>query len=86
MFHSGEEDVTITVVKGTNQISVNAAELKIGKVEFKSSSTTLEATNISYDEKKETATFTFASELPLGEAHLHVTFTGELNDKLKGYS
>ena len=29
--------------------------------------------------------FTFGSELPVGEGQLHLEFTGELNDKMKGF-
>jgi len=71
-------------LKQTKQFSVNSAEIKVSKVVFKSNAVSLEATGIAYDEKKEIATFTFESNLPLGEAHLHISFTGELNDKLKG--
>lgn len=75
----------MNVLKETNQITVNAAELKVSKAEFKGASATHTPSSISYDEKKETATFHFPSNLPLGEGHLSVTFTGELNDKLKGF-
>lgn len=43
------------------------------------------ATDISLDEKADTATFTFERELPLGHAKLHVTFVGQLNDQMAGF-
>ena len=43
------------------------------------------ATDISLDEKADTATFTFEKELPLGHAKLHVTFVGQLNDQMAGF-
>lgn len=82
---SGEEEVTIEVLKETTEIVLNSIELKISSVEFKAGDKALTATKIDYDEKRETATFTFDQTLPVGAATLKVAFTGILNDKLKGY-
>ena len=40
---------------------------------------------VSSDEKNEMATFTFDKALPAGAASLHITYTGHLNDKLRGF-
>lgn len=82
---SGEEEVTIEVLKETTEIVLNSIELKISSVEFKAGDKALTATKIDYDEKRETATFTFDQTLPVGAATLKVAFTGVLNDKLKGF-
>ena len=41
--------------------------------------------SISFDEEKETVTFNFADTIPAGSAELAIEFTGELNDKLRGF-
>jgi puromycin-sensitive aminopeptidase len=43
------------------------------------------AINISYDEKAETATFSFQEPLPKGKARLKLTFKGLLNDYMRGF-
>ena len=47
--------------------------------------TDIESTDISYKKEDEKVSFTFGSELPVGEGQLHLEFTGELNDKMKGF-
>lgn len=41
--------------------------------------------DISYNKDEETVTISFPSPLPLGNGQLFVDFTGELNDKMKGF-
>ena len=43
------------------------------------------SSEISYDKEEETITISFASPLPLGNGQLFMDFTGELNDKMKGF-
>ena len=40
---------------------------------------------VTYDEGKEQATFTFPNELPAGKVILDISYTGILNDKLRGF-
>ena len=40
---------------------------------------------VTYDEAKEQATFTFPNELPAGKVSLDISYTGILNDKLRGF-
>lgn len=40
---------------------------------------------VTLDEKNEKVTFTVPNPIKPGEAVIHASFTGELNDKLKGY-
>ncbi|MBI3305721.1 M1 family metallopeptidase [Candidatus Nomurabacteria bacterium] len=40
---------------------------------------------ISYDEKSETATFTFPKIIPTGRTRLNLVFKGILNDKMRGF-
>lgn len=38
-----------------------------------------------FSKEQETVTFVFDKDLPLGDAELEIEFTGELNDKMKGF-
>ncbi len=82
----GSETIEIDVIEPTTSITLNAIELDIrscvltlnGREPKSPLSTTL-------DEKAETATFQFADRIPAGRASLEVDFTGELNDRLRGF-
>lgn len=45
----------------------------------------MKSSDIAYDEDAETVVFRFSNELPIGNAQLELKFTGELNDKMKGF-
>ncbi len=82
----GSESVQIEVSSPTNSITLNAIELDIQSCTVTpGGSETLSAEAISFNEEEETATFKFASQLPTGTATLDIEFTGELNDKLRGF-
>ena len=44
-----------------------------------------ETSDINYNKEEETVTISFPSPLPLGNGQLSIDFTGELNDKMKGF-
>ena len=74
---------------GVRLIRVNAVDLQIASASFESKASSevakrLEAT-IEFAEKNETVEFLFKEDLPAGPGKLHVEFTGELNDKMKGF-
>ncbi len=43
------------------------------------------SSKVHYNTDAETATILFPSMLPLGEGKLSIAFSGELNDKMKGF-
>lgn len=45
----------------------------------------MKSCDIVYDGENEMVTFRFTNPLPVGTAQLELTFTGELNDKMKGF-
>lgn len=45
----------------------------------------VKSSEITYDADNEMVTFKFTNTLPVGPAQLELTFTGELNDKMKGF-
>ena len=48
-------------------------------------SSALENSDINFNKEEETVTISFSSPLPLGNGQLSIGFTGELNDKMKGF-
>ncbi len=81
---SGEEEILLTLTKPTKEITLHAAELEITSAEIIKNKN-IKAQNISYDEKTETATISFDKIISKGEAKLKLSFTGILNDKMRGF-
>ena len=88
----GEVDVTVSMEPGTAEIMLNCSEIEIHSATVSWTDTNGEqeqaASNIAYDADAETATIcipgTPADGL-VGNQHLRMSFTGELNDKLRGF-
>jgi puromycin-sensitive aminopeptidase len=82
----GEESVEIEILEPTSTIVLNCADIEIQSTTLSlSDGTVLSPVETSLDDKKETATFRFASPLPVGAADLGIEFTGGLNDRLRGF-
>ena len=77
---TGEETIDLTLDAPSTTITLNAAEIKIASVTSGSQTAT-----VSYDDAKEQATFTFPQTLPAGKVTLTISYTGILNDKLRGF-
>ena len=82
---TGHEDVTIEVLEPTAELVVNAIELEIGSAAVTTTDGRRIEATVRLDEAAERAHFTFAETLPAGPATLHCSFTGTLNDKLRGF-
>jgi aminopeptidase N len=76
----GSETIDLTLDAPSATITLNAIELDIHTVTSGSQTAT-----IVYDKEKEQATFTFAQPLPAGKSSLSLSFSGILNDKLRGF-
>lgn len=81
----GEETISIKLLKPARTITLHAKELDIEVAELVKNKEKIFAKRISYDEKTETVSFSFASPIPRGEAKLRIVFRGVLNDKLRGF-
>jgi aminopeptidase N len=81
---TGEETIQATLLEPANHITLNAAELKIPMAEVTAGGSTQTAT-VTFDEGKEQATLTVPQTIPAGPATLHMTFTGTLNNELRGF-
>ena len=74
----------MVVTEPTTTVTLNAAEIQFGEVKITSGGRT-QVARVTVDEKGETATFTVPSRLTEGPATMEVTYTGVLNDKLRGF-
>ena len=82
---TGQETVDIQVLEATSQIVVNVVDLEIQSCSLsRDGEASLEAA-CSLDKDAETLTLDFGSAISPGSASLNIAFTGELNDKLRGF-
>ena len=88
----GEVDVTVSMEPGTAEIMLNCSEIEIHSATVSWTDTNGEqeqtASSIAYDADAETATISIPgtpADGLVGNQHLRMSFTGELNDKLRGF-
>jgi puromycin-sensitive aminopeptidase len=77
---SGDEEIIIEIQKPVNEISIHSDEVEIQNAKYDS-----QKGEIFYDKETETATIKFEKQIPKGKGKLHLTFTGILNDKMRGF-
>lgn len=89
---AGEVDITINMEPGTSEIVLNSSEIDIhtASVSWADAGGEREqmASGIAYDADNERAIISIASapgDGLVGDQHLRMKFTGELNDKLRGF-
>src|SRR5205807_2990728 len=80
----GRETIDVTVPNPTSSITLNAAEIQFQNVAITSGGRTQTA-RVTLDEKSEMATLTVPRPLAAGTASIQITYTGILNDKLRGF-
>jgi aminopeptidase N len=80
----GRESIRVTVTEPTTTVTLHAAEIEFGDVTITAGGRTQKA-RVTVDPAKETATFTVPERLAEGPATIDVTYTGVLNDKLRGF-
>ena len=82
----GHETIEVDVLASTSSITMNASELQISSCRILPGvGNALAASSIDENEKAETVTFTFPSDVAVGPATLEIEFVGVLNDKLRGF-
>jgi puromycin-sensitive aminopeptidase len=82
----GRVSIDVEVVTPTTSVTLNCTEIAIQSCRLTpgdGAAMTPRATT--FDESRETVTFEFDSAVPTGRASLDIEFTGELNDKLRGF-
>lgn len=80
----GRESIRVTVTEPTTSITLHSAEIQFGEVTITAGGRTQTA-KVTLDPRKETATFTVPDRIAEGPATIHVSYTGILNDKLRGF-
>ena len=81
---AGQESIDVVLGDSVSTITLNSAEIK-----FASVTTTVEGRSISAkvteDVPKQQATFDFGQPLPAGKLKLEISYTGILNNELRGF-
>lgn len=81
---TGDEVIDVRVVKPTNVISLNAADITFEQVTLSSAGKTQTA-QVKIDADGQMATLSVPQQVSAGPAQIHIRYTGELNDKLRGF-
>ena len=83
---SGNVDLSINILEKTNEISLNVAELEISSINISSDQfENIEVINWDIDNKYEIMKIELSEILEPGEINLSISYTGILNDKLRGF-
>jgi aminopeptidase N len=80
----GRETIDVTIPNPMTSVTLNAAEIQFGPVTITAAGRTQTA-RVTLDDKNEMATLTVPQALPKGAATIQITYTGILNDKLRGF-
>jgi puromycin-sensitive aminopeptidase len=87
----GIEIITLSILKKTKMLTLHSRELEIETVDaMLGNDPALDGASkvfakISYNEKRETATFRFPKDVPVGKIKLIIVFKGILNEKMRGF-
>ncbi|CAH1790124.1 unnamed protein product, partial [Owenia fusiformis] len=82
----GEEDISVQVKNATSKVLMNSVEIAVQSVQYTGEGQDItEGVDVTYQEEDETITLNFPQELKVGSGTLKIKFTGELNDKMKGF-
>ncbi len=79
---TGQEDVAVEVVTTTDRVVLNVADLDVDEAWVVAGGARIDASTSIEGERLSLA---LATELAPGEATVHISFHGVLNDKLKGF-
>lgn len=81
---AGRVRIAVRLAQPTDGITLNAAEIDFHEVTIAAAGVTQPA-RVSLDRDRETATLSLPSTLPAGRATITIRYTGQLNDKLRGF-
>ena len=82
---AGDETIDVMLSAPSKTITLNAIEVAFKSVTASAGTGMAKAATVSLDPDKEQATFTFPAELPAGKVKLAITYTGILNNELRGF-
>ncbi|XP_021928261.1 puromycin-sensitive aminopeptidase isoform X3 [Zootermopsis nevadensis] len=82
----GQETVKVEVNQATDKIILNSLDLNIRSVKYTSlHGDIIKPLDINISVEDERLILSFGEPIPVGEGSLELHFTGELNDKMKGF-
>ncbi|PYX49699.1 MAG: peptidase [Acidobacteria bacterium] len=79
----GDETISLHLLKSTPEITLNAVDIDFHEVTITSGGATQKA-KVTPDKEKEMAVLSVEKPLPAGSATIHVTYTGILNNEMRG--
>lgn len=82
---AGQETITLTIHQATSEIVLNAVELDITSAEIEGATGAARQATTTLDASLERCHLTFTEPLSPGTWRLTMTFSGTLNDKLRGF-
>jgi hypothetical protein len=80
----GDETISLRILKPTSEITLNAVDINFGEVAITSGGSTQKA-KVTPEKDKEMAVLMVEKPLPAGPATIHITYTGVLNDEMRGF-
>ena len=80
---AGDETISIRVLKPTSEITLNSVDIDFHEVTFSSGGHTQQAT-VTPEKDKEMVVLKLEKPLKAGAATVHITYTGILNDQMRG--
>ena len=80
---AGDETITVSVLKPTSEITLNAVDIDFHEVTIASGGTTQKAT-VTPEKEKEMVVLSVEKPLAAGPATIHITYTGILNSEMRG--
>ncbi|KAF9986146.1 hypothetical protein BGZ75_002192 [Mortierella antarctica] len=81
----GHVEIDLTIHEATTTIQINTKDLTLKTTSVEVGGKTHEPVSTTFDEHRDTTTFTFESELPKGSAVLRILYDGILSDKMAGF-
>jgi aminopeptidase N len=79
----GDETISVRVLKPTSEITLNAVDLDFHEVTIASGGATQKA-KVTPDKEKEMVVLSVEKPLTAGKATIHITYTGILNNEMRG--
>jgi aminopeptidase N/puromycin-sensitive aminopeptidase len=82
---TGDEEIEVGVQRSTSVVRLHAADLEISTAGARWADNARVAAEVTYDVAEEMAILTFSEPLPVGPVTLDLSFSGALNDDLRGF-
>ncbi|KAG0210662.1 hypothetical protein BGX28_009089 [Mortierella sp. GBA30] len=81
----GYVEIDLTIHEATKTVQINTKDLTLKTTSIEIDGKTHEPVSTTFDDHRDTTTFTFDSELPKGTAVLRILYDGILSDKMAGF-